>query len=170
MLNTEQFIALFIFFPSCLRIFCPFSVCCQVVLCCSSLTASVLVLHMVKKCSWQCSITSAKEKDVKPHWIQPWSCSYGDCPGQGPYWVQLIRDAVQLGKPDERGWGGANFWLCVECHALPLGILNVEVKCCCWKLSGKWGTPEGAKQVTRVGKRALFPGCCVAGGGWLLAT
>lgn len=50
------------FFPSCLGIFCPFSLCCQVVLCCSSLSASVLVLHMVKKCSWQCSITSAKGK------------------------------------------------------------------------------------------------------------
>lgn len=36
----------YIFF-SCLGIFCPFSLCCQVVLCCSSLTASVLVLHMV---------------------------------------------------------------------------------------------------------------------------
>lgn len=59
--NMLFFLLLFCFFSSaCLGIFCPFSLCCQVVLCCSLLTASVLVLHMVKKRSWQCSITSAK--------------------------------------------------------------------------------------------------------------
>lgn len=65
--------------------------CCQVVLCCSLLTASVLVLHVVKnnKCSWHHSITSAKEKDVKSHQSQPRSSqtthySCGDSPGQEP--------------------------------------------------------------------------------------
>lgn len=91
--------------PSCLGIFCPFSLCCQVVLCCSLLTASVLVLHMVKKRSWQCSITSAKEKDVKPYWIQPWSCFCWDRLGQRPSWVQRVRDAGQSGA---QGWGRAN--------------------------------------------------------------
>lgn len=142
MLNAVNSLHFFPPLPSCLGIFCPFSLCCQVVLCCSLLTASVLVLHMVKKRSWQCSITSAKEKDVKPNWIQPWSCFCWDRQGQRPSGVQesgMLGTGLRSGK-----------LLCAQCQPLPPGILHVEVKHWLleipWETGWRWGGPLQREQ------------------------